>query len=562
MGQTPCRSNPSPPTSAQPANFDPRAEGQGSLPESPSGRSVESKAVSHRCSVWLPECKKRCMNSKTEGLKCNSMPSQRRFLSMNQSLWTGAPRGSSPGPGGHTYEHLKILLDDTETTELLMSACERLAQGKIPMDIRNALMEARLTALSKPLGGVIFISIGSTIRRLVARTLEQFIQNTLSTRAGTDCVGYLLHATTDADPRVTVLSVDGRGPHDHVLRSAMLGRLINAGCKVVASIRSHVVGATFERVNSCVPSWTICISCVTPAATLARVAGIQLHQGKFGTEVIPDNIDQLGPEVWQPEGITVLGTPIGTEQHVSTEDGTFGQREGVVGSARSAVCLAASAPKRKQTLGRTTPCAPWPEGMWDTAKTLLDGVPEANKAVSTLPMRMGGLGLRSTTRCAPAAYWASWADALHMISQRTPDVAHDVLRRLSLEEPIGGCLGELHDAQSELDRKGFWWRPSWPELHEGKRPPKTEIREPGEWPHGWQYWVSSTLDTSFRKSSMLTGRPPSHQAHLRTHSGLNAGIVFAHALTTLECTVPLPGVTLGELNLPLPIKEAVLQRVP
>ena len=202
--------------------------------------------------------------------------------------------------------------------------------------------------------------------------------------------------------------------------------------------------------------------------------------------------------------------------------------------------------------------------MWDTAKTLLDGVPEANEAesqqLSTLPMRMGGLGLRSGTRCAPAAYWASWADALHMISQRTPDVAHDVLRRLSLEELIGGCLGELRDASSELDRKGLWWRPSWPELHEGKRPPKTEIREPGEWPHGWQYWASSTLDTSFRKISMLTGRPPSRQAHLRMHSGLNAGIVFAHAPTTLECTVPpylFRVLLLERLNLPLPIKEAV-----
>ena len=52
----------------------------------------------------------------------------------------GAPRGSSPGPGGCTYEHLKILLDDTDTTELFMSACERLAPGKIPVDNRNALM--------------------------------------------------------------------------------------------------------------------------------------------------------------------------------------------------------------------------------------------------------------------------------------------------------------------------------------------------------------------------------------------------------------------------------------
>ena len=59
---------------------------------------------------------------------------------------------------------------------------------------------------------------------------------------------------------------------------------------------------------------------------------------------------------------------------------------------------------------------------------------------------------------------------------------------------------------------------------------------------------------------MLAGRPPSRQAHLRTHSGLNAGIVFAHAPTTPECRV-LPYLfrvlLLERLNLPLPITEAV-----
>ena len=61
--------------------------------------------------------------------------------------------------------------------------------------------------------------------------------------------------------------------------------------------------------------------CDLLAAALARVAGIQLHQGKTRAwnraGVIPNNIDQFGPEVWQPESITVLGTPIGTEQCVS-----------------------------------------------------------------------------------------------------------------------------------------------------------------------------------------------------------------------------------------------------
>ena len=54
--------------------------------------------------------------------------------------------------------------------------------------------------------------------------------------------------------------------------------------------------------------------------------------------------------------------------------------------------------------------------------------------VATLTMRMGGLGMRSASRCARAAYWASWSDALHMIHQRTPAVAESVVAALGQEE--------------------------------------------------------------------------------------------------------------------------------
>ena len=88
---------------------------------------------------WLQEHRKRCMNSKTDDLKCNSVLSQRRFLSTNpsnlslsldRSKFLASLRSALPGPGECTCEHLKILLDDTDTTELLMSACNILAQGK------------------------------------------------------------------------------------------------------------------------------------------------------------------------------------------------------------------------------------------------------------------------------------------------------------------------------------------------------------------------------------------------------------------------------------------------
>ena len=81
---------------------------------------------------------------------------------------------------------------------------------------------------------------------------------------------------------------------------------------------------------------------------------------------------------------------------------------------------------------------------------------------------------------------------------------------LDNQEPPG-----LHEVATLLDRTGFRARPSWSQIQEGTRPPQNSARDLGEWPHGWQYWASSTLDTSFRKMFMLFGRPASCQAHLQ-----------------------------------------------
>ena len=149
-----------------------------------------------------------------------------------------AARGSSPGPGGCTYEHLKVLLDEEDTAELLYDVCCTIAQAKVPTEVARVLMGARLVALTKTDGGIRGIATGSSLRRSVARTLaKQFskvfeaecapFQYALSTRAGTDCVGHMLRAATDANPNLTVLSVDGIGAYDHVLRASMLTRLRN-----------------------------------------------------------------------------------------------------------------------------------------------------------------------------------------------------------------------------------------------------------------------------------------------------------------------------------------------
>ena len=79
--------------------------------------------------------------------------------------------------------------------------------------------------------------------------------------------------------------------------------------------------------------------------------------------------------------------------------------------------------------------------------------------IAILPMRLGGLGLRSASRMRHSAYWASWADSLQMISQRLPVVATRVLAHLMIDQRAAGCLGELQEATDKLDHEGFVSRP-------------------------------------------------------------------------------------------------------
>ena len=59
---------------------------------------------------------------------------------------------------------------------------------------------------------------GSEVRRCAARQPH-------STRAGTDCVGHAIRVATELNIRLTVLSIDGVGAFDHVLRAAMLSKV-------------------------------------------------------------------------------------------------------------------------------------------------------------------------------------------------------------------------------------------------------------------------------------------------------------------------------------------------
>jgi len=122
----------------------------------------------------------------------------------------------------------------------------------------------------------------------------------------------------------------------------------------------------------------------------------------------------------------------------------------------------------------------------DDPAALQDALERA-ASLAHLPLKLGGLGLRSATRLAQAAYWASWADCLPMIHRRHPDIAAFMQQTLDLAEGTEAraeCLQEARVARSVLLWEGFAACPSGAQILAGAHPQQPEAAEPGEWAHG------------------------------------------------------------------------------
>ena len=135
------------------------------------------------------------------------------------------------------------------TLDMLAQAATQLANADVPESVLRALALSRLTALSKPAGGVRGIATGDTLRRLVSRTLaRQFApvfdratrpyQFALQARAGTDCLAAMLRAATELDADATVVSLDGRCAYDTVSRTAFLSKLREVAPSLVPYVRA------------------------------------------------------------------------------------------------------------------------------------------------------------------------------------------------------------------------------------------------------------------------------------------------------------------------------------
>ena len=269
-----------------------------------------------------------------------------------------------------------MCLDDAELLGLLSSAAEDFARAAVPVEAMQPFMLASMAHCKKRDGGVRGIAIGTSFRRLVAKTLaRQFgrelkeacspFQFALSTMAGVDCVGHAVRVATEADAEAIVLSIEGIGAHDHVHRSAMLNKLLeipglrgllpfvraiygqptcykwkdldgvqhdvyqqegdplmpllfnvaihNALLEVKASMRpGELLFAFLDDVYVVVASTQRIREVYNLLSEKLAVVRIQLHAGKTrmwntaGTR--PTDLEDLGPDVWNPEGITSVLT--------------------------------------------------------------------------------------------------------------------------------------------------------------------------------------------------------------------------------------------------------------
>ena len=80
-----------------------------------------------------------------------------------------------------TTEHLRPLLDDMRSLHLFFRVSERLARVQIPEVVADLLRLGRITALSKPDGGVRGIVAGDVVRRLVARRIAKQLSTAVET---------------------------------------------------------------------------------------------------------------------------------------------------------------------------------------------------------------------------------------------------------------------------------------------------------------------------------------------------------------------------------------------
>ena len=149
------------------------------------------------------------------------------------------------------------------------------------------------------------------------------------------------------------------------------------------------------------------------------------------------------------QGLKILGAPFGHPEFVAAQlEKSFQKQETLIrriplvpdlqaawlillhcASARANYLLRVVDPEQVQQFAQMHD-----QRLWQCLCQLLGIAPDlcddVARSSTTLPLVLGGLGLRSASRTRMAGFWASWADCLPMINARHPEVAARIIAQL------------------------------------------------------------------------------------------------------------------------------------
>ena len=176
------------------------------------------------------------------------------------------------------------------------------------------------------------------------------------------------------------------------------------------------------------------------------------------------------------------------------------------------------------------------------------------KLAASMPLNLGGMGLRDVVRVAVPAYWARWADCMPMIFNRHPNVANLFVHEL--EGAREGAVGAAAEARRAVTGVLGFDPPTWEDLAHGACPPPAEPEDMEPWSgRGWQHVAASKVEYQHGRSCSLSwGRAT--ERRLRSQAGPGACMALSAAPTHYLTRIPphlFRVVLMRRLRFPLPL---------
>ena len=164
--------------------------------------------------------------------------------------------------------------------------------------------------------------------------------------------------------------------------------------------------------------------------------------------------------------------------------------------------------------------------------------PRDVRATASMPLVLGGFGLRSASRTSKPAYWAIWADCLSMVQRRHPHVAAALVTELQ-GSPTSPSLQAASQCRAELTGKMGFVPPSWDALAHGERPllREPEDREPGMSQRGWQHEACTHVEGACREK-LFALLPNQTRPLIRSQAAPGAGAALMVFPTNRQTTMP------------------------